>query len=384
MVQPILLALSMTSSLGLTYSIGGQLIHSQSIRSLPRIASSQSVAQLPTSQSDFAHTAKDFEHINSKIKGLDLQQEYQRRMASKMESLKHLFRIGTGPSSSHTMGPRRAAERFKKRFAGTTQVEVTLFGSLASTGKGHLTDVAVIKGLEPMKVNIIWEPDKELNNKHNGMRFVAMDGPHKGEKYECHSIGGGALLDATTKGGPAGTQENSVHEIYPYSNFTMILQWVQETGKQLWQYVEEYEPPQIWDYLRKVWTTMKEAVVRGLRSSEATLPGPLNTPRRAHSLYMKSRRLSDGFRKNPLVMAFAMAVSEENASGGVVVTAPTCGACGVLPACLYYMHTKEGYDETEILHALAVAGLLGNLIKANGSISGAEAGCQAEVCSSFS
>ncbi|KAH7826819.1 L-serine ammonia-lyase [Monocercomonoides exilis] len=361
------------------------MLRSYSIRTMPRVGSTQSFNQDPATptQTDFAHTAKDFEYISSKFKGKDLQAEYEKRMAAKMETLRHLFRIGTGPSSSHTMGPRRACGRFNKRFPDTHKVKVTLYGSLAATGRGHLTDVAIMEGLKGKEVTLCWEPEKDLEH-HNGLTFEALDGPRAGEKYTCYSIGGGALLDDSTKGGPPGTAMNSVHEIYPYSNFTMILHWVEETGKPLWQYVEEYEPPTIWDYLKKVWLTMKDAINRGLNSSTAVLPGPLNTPQRARSLYLKSRRLSEQYRRNTLVMAYAMAVSEENASGGVVVTAPTCGSCGVIPACLYYMQVKEGFDDAEIIRALAVAGLLGNLIKANGSISGAECGCQAEIGSASS
>ncbi|KAK2963248.1 L-serine ammonia-lyase [Blattamonas nauphoetae] len=337
-----------------------------------------SMANLSEDQAGFVHSEKDLAQAVPALKTLDLQMEYEKRMAAKMESLRHLFRIGQGPSSSHTMGPRRAAGRFLKNFPDCKTVRVTLFGSLASTGKGHLTDVAILEGLKGKEVEIVWEPDKELG-KHNGLRFEAMDGSKAGQKYECYSIGGGAILDESTQGGAPGTAANAVHEIYPYSNFTMILHWVEETHKPLWQYVDEYEDPKIWQYLKKVWHQMKTAVKTGLDSTQSVLPGSLNTPRRAQSLYLKSRRLHESNRRSTLLMAFAMAVSEENAGGGIVVTAPTCGACGVVPACLYYMQMKEGLTDEEVIRALAVAGLIGNLIKANGSISGAECGCQAEI-----
>lgn len=324
---------------------------------------------------EFVHTQKDLQRISTNISA-ELINEYEQRKVSRMESLKHLYRMGRGPSSSHTIGPRRACRRFVKKCSDCTTVEVTLFDSLALTGKGHLTDAAIIEELQPRKVTIVWQPEKKKKT-HNAMEFKALDGEHAGFVYECYSVGGGALLDASTK-------EVEKHQVYPYSNFTMIEMWSHETGRQLWQYVEDYEGPEIKVYLLKVWEQMKKAIEIGLNSSETVLPGVLQTPRRARMLYLKSRRLIESSKKNTLLTSYALAASEENACGGFVVTAPTCGASGVVPACLYYMYTLEGVNEDDIIRALEVAGVIGNLIKANGSISGAECGCQAEVGSACS
>ena len=234
-----------------------------------------------------------------------------------MESLKEIFRIGKGPSSSHTMGPQRAATIFAERHPEAARFEVTLYGSLAATGKGHMTDKAIIDVLKQVApVEITWEPDIFLPYHPNGMLFRAFNDSQE-------------LLDE-------------------------------------------------WDYLREVWKTMQAAVERGL-DSEGALPGPLNLARKAPNYYIKARGYKPSLQSRGMVYSYALAVSEENASGGTIVTAPTCGACGVVPAVLYHLSKGHEFSETKILHALATAGLFGNIVKYNASISGAEVGCQGEV-----
>lgn len=291
-----------------------------------------------------------------------------------MKSIRELYRIGVGPSSSHTMGPRHAAEEFLKTHKGAQGFEVTLYGSLAATGKGHMTDVAILEVLEStdMPVNIVWKPDVELPYHPNGMTIKSLDSigfPTDSQTY--YSVGGGAVVE---EGKPAGGSA----DIYTLDTMTEIMAYCQETGRSYWEYVEQCEGPGIWDYLREVWHVMRSAVERGLEH-EGRLPGPLNLPRKASQYYVRATGYLDNLRTRGLVFAYALAVSEENASGGLIVTAPTCGSSGVLPGVLYHIWKSRKLEETKILRALATAGLFGNIVKHNASISGAEAGCQAEV-----
>ncbi|KAA6392406.1 MAG: L-serine dehydratase [Streblomastix strix] len=335
--------------------------------------------ELKDAKVKFAHTTKDLSKIAGSLNEENVEDLYNKRMASQMLSLRQLFKIGTGPSSSHTMGPRFACQAFLKKFPDTKKAQVTLFGSLASTGKGHLTDVAILDELKNLQVELIWNPDEDLDNRVNGLRFKALDGQHSGDVYECFSVGGGRIVDRNES-----KEQNELQKIYPYSNLTMILKWTEVTGKSLYQYVTEYEGESIWEHLENVWKAMDSAVTRGLASSSTVLPGGLNTPRRAKQMYLKTKRLAENMKRSSLVSAYALAVSEENAGGGMVVTAPTCGACGVIPAVLRYMKDANGIEDQELLQGLAVAGLICNIIKANGSISGAECGCQAEIGSACS
>ncbi|GAA6528407.1 L-serine dehydratase [Segatella asaccharophila] len=292
-----------------------------------------------------------------------------------MESLRELYRIGKGPSSSHTMGPQKAAQIFLKRHPDAAGFEVTLYGSLAATGKGHMTDKVIEEVLSPVApVNIDWQPQKFLPFHPNGMEFVARDpGGNVLEDWTVYSIGGGALSEGKGVNDPFRTKD-----IYTMNSLTEIRDWCDRNGRSYWEYVQQCEDVGIWDYLRKVWLMMQDSVERGL-NHEGVLPGPLNLPRKAANYYIKASGYKPSLQSRGMVFAYALAVSEENASGGMIVTAPTCGACGVLPAVLYHCYKSHAFSEIRILHALATAGLIGNLVKKNASISGADVGCQGEV-----
>lgn len=289
-----------------------------------------------------------------------------------MKSLKELYKIGRGPSSSHTMGPYNAALIFAERHPDASRFEVTLYGSLAATGKGHLTDVAVVDGLSPKPVEIIWKPSEFKSFHPNGMAFVAVaeDGT-RSDEWLVFSVGGGALKEE-------GESSIDTPEIYSLNSMDEILQWCSDTGKSFWELVDECEGEGFWDYMQTVWDTMKDAVRRGLEN-EGVLPGPLHIPRKATSYYVRASGYTNSLKSRGLVYAYALAVSEENAAGGTIVTAPTCGASGVIPATLYYLQQTRGFSDRRILHALATGGLFGNVAKQNASISGAEVGCQGEV-----
>lgn len=290
-----------------------------------------------------------------------------------MKSIKELYRIGIGPSSSHTMGPRNAAILFLNKNLDSMKFQVTLYGSLAATGKGHMTDIAILEVLQPhAPVILIWKPDVFLPFHPNGMLFEAFD--DKGElmnEWTVFSVGGGALKEE-------GTSEKMSPDFYDMHTMTEIYSWCQHYGKNYWEYVEQCEGASIWDYLNEVWKAMKAAVERGLET-DGVLPGLLNLQRKSSSYYIKAMGYKESLRSRGLVFAYALAVSEENASGGVIVTAPTCGSCGVLPAVLYHLWKTRGFNDIRILRALATAGLIGNIVKHNASISGAEVGCQGEV-----
>ena len=290
-----------------------------------------------------------------------------------MKSLKELYRIGIGPSSSHTMGPRKAAEIFLAKHPEARAFEVTLYGSLAATGKGHMTDVAIIDTLEPhAPTQIIWQPHFFLPYHPNGMLFKSKDKNGKvTDEWTVYSVGGGALAEE-------GVSTTETPDIYEMSKMTEILGWCERTGRSYWEYVQLCEESDIWDYLHEVWKTMQEAVERGLEQ-EGALPGPLNLRRKAATYYIKANGYKDNLKSRGLVFSYALAVSEENASGGKIVTAPTCGSCGVVPAVLYHLKKSRDFSEMRMLRALATAGLVGNIVKHNATISGAEGGCQAEV-----
>ena len=292
-----------------------------------------------------------------------------------MKTLKELFKIGKGPSSSHTMGPQKAAKIFLENNRGASSFEVTLYGSLAATGKGHMTDIAIIEVLEPIApVRIIWKPDVFLPFHPNGMKFKSLTNDEKPiNEWTVYSIGGGALSE-----GKGDDDMFNSPEVYDMNSMTEIMKWCERTGRNYWEYVQLCEDSSLWDYLEVVWIKMKEAVERGLKR-EGRLPGPLNLPRKAPTYYVKASGYKQSLQTRGLVYAYALAVSEENASGGTIVTAPTCGACGVLPAVLYHISKSHEFTDKQILHALATAGLVGNIVKKNASISGADVGCQGEV-----
>lgn len=292
-----------------------------------------------------------------------------------MKTLKELFKIGKGPSSSHTMGPQKAAKIFLENNRGASSFEVTLYGSLAATGKGHMTDIAIIEVLEPVApIRIIWKPDVFLPFHPNGMKFRSLTNDEKPiNEWTVYSIGGGALSE-----GKGDDDMFNSPEVYDMNSMTEIMKWCERTGRNYWEYVQLCEDSSLWDYLEVVWIKMKEAVERGLKG-EGRLPGPLNLPRKAPTYYVKASGYKQSLQTRGLVYAYALAVSEENASGGTIVTAPTCGACGVLPAVLYHISKSHEFTDKQILHALATAGLVGNIVKKNASISGADVGCQGEV-----
>lgn len=292
-----------------------------------------------------------------------------------MESLREIFRIGKGPSSSHTMGPQRAAIIFAERHPEAARFEVTLYGSLAATGKGHMTDKAIIDVLKQIApVEIVWEPSVFLPYHPNGMLFRAYNNSQDLlDEWTVYSVGGGALSE-----GKATDDYFHKESVYDLHTLKDIQTWCEHHGRGYWEYVKHCEGDDLWDYLREVWKTMQAAVERGL-DSEGALPGPLNLARKAPNYYIKARGYKPSLQSRGMVYSYALAVSEENASSGTIVTAPTCGACGVVPAVLYHLSKGHDFSETKILHALATAGLFGNIVKYNASISGAEVGCQGEV-----
>ncbi len=291
-----------------------------------------------------------------------------------MHSLRELYRMGMGPSSSHTMGPHLACQIFRERHPRAAAFRVTLYGSLAATGKGHLTDRAIADALEPIPVKIEWHPEITLPQHPNGMMIETLDSRATvADRWTVFSTGGGTLHDETGRSIP-----ETSDTIYDFRDMTELLAWSEQTGQPLWQKVDDCEGESIWDFLRTVWQCMGDTIGRGLRN-ETALPGRLHLQRKASRVFRRSRSLGHEQARTSRVSAFALACSEENASGGRVITAPTCGACGVLPAVLYDLARTEQLDEFVILRALATAGLVGNIAKHNASISGAEVGCQGEV-----
>lgn len=291
-----------------------------------------------------------------------------------MRSLKELYRIGKGPSSSHTIGPERACRLFLSENPNADSFVVRLYGSLAKTGEGHGTD-SVIRSVLP---NVTIEFDMQTECSHpNTMQLNAYMGGVCTTNMLVYSVGGGAIK-------VVGREDTEGAEVYPLNTLSEIRAYCEERGMSLYEYVYACEGEGIKEYLFEVWSAMKAAVARGVQRS-GILPGGLDVERRAKILYDGAIN-NEGAeaRENRLVCAYAFAVSEENASGGTIVTAPTCGACGVLPAVLRYSQERRGYSDKDVVNALATAGLIGNLIKKNASISGAECGCQAEIGSACS
>ena len=291
-----------------------------------------------------------------------------------MKSLKSLYKIGRGPSSSHTMGPQKAARIFAQRHPDAASFNVTLYGSLAATGRGHLTDVAITDVLSQIApVNIEWRSDIFLPFHPNGMKFTSLDAGGKvTDEWTVYSIGGGDISEGENDllGGDA--------EVYELNTIADIVSWCRKYGKTYWEYALEHEESGFMDYLAEVWEAMRASVERGIEE-EGVLPGPLHLPRKAASYYIKASAYKASLQNRGMVYAYALAVSEENASGGTIVTAPTCGSSGVVPAVLYYQWKVREFSDKRILHSLATAGLFGNVVKHNASISGAEVGCQGEV-----
>lgn len=298
--------------------------------------------------------------------------------SKKMKSVKSIYKIGKGPSSSHTMGPFKATADYLENHPGTERLAVTLYGSLAATGKGHLTDRAIIEaaGNHNAEVEIEWNPKENLPIHPNGMTVGTANSD--GETHDIwtyYSIGGG---DITCVEHPLDAEDDG--EVYEMGTMKEILDWCNSNGKSFWEFVDEHERDTkgFWEYLELVWKTMQRAVERGI-DEEGALPGPLNIRRKAGSYYIKADGYGDVLRTRGLIFAYALAVSEENACGGTIVTAPTCGSCGVLPGALYHLKKVYGFSDQRIIRALATAGIVGNVVKHNASISGAEVGCQGEV-----
>lgn len=287
-----------------------------------------------------------------------------------MESICNIYKIGYGPSSSHTMGPQKAAQMFKDTNPNVKSFRVTLYGSLAATGKGHLTDVAITNTFSPAQVEIIWKPDIVLDFHTNGLKFEALDGKKVIKEWTTYSIGGGDLADEKTK--------LSHKSLYQETTMREILNKCIHTGKTFWEYVEDNEGKKIYEHITSVWHTMEDAIHRGLEA-EGLLPGGLALQRKASTYFVKSKGYQGSMKTRSLIYAYALATSEENADGGKIVTAPTCGSCGVLPSVLYHLRVNHGFSETKIIRALITAGLIGSIVKHNASISGAEVGCQGEV-----
>jgi len=288
-----------------------------------------------------------------------------------MESIKSIFRIGHGPSSSHTMGPKLAAELFKSKTPNAALYKVSLYGSLAATGKGHFTDKAITDSLLPVAVNFGWFPEIVLPFHTNGMKFEAFDADNNLIKdWLVYSVGGGKIADENS--------HMTEKHIYEHNTLGEILSLVERQGKTYWEYIQEREESDIWDYLNEVWKTMQQSVHDGL-DNDGVLPGELNLRRKAASYWVKAKSYKVSLQNRCLIMSYALAVSEQNASGAKVVTAPTCGSAGVLPAILFHLKNYHEFSDKNILQALATAGLFGNIIKVNASISGAEVGCQGEI-----
>lgn len=269
------------------------------------------------------------------------------------------------------MGPERAARIFASRNPKAPAYRVTLYGSLAATGKGHMTNVAILEVLEPIApTEIVWKPEVFLDFHPNGMKFEAINGDEVLDEWLVFSVGGGTIASSA--------EEISSKNIYPLTSIEQIIKWCDNEGRNFWEYVELYEGSEIWDYLRDIWDAMKRSIDRGL-DTEGVLPGGLGVRRKAVSYYIKSKGYNGSLHSRGQIYAYALAVSEENAASGEIVTAPTCGSCGVLPAVLYHLSVTKEFRETRILQALATAALFGNIAKHNASISGAEVGCQGEV-----
>ncbi|MBQ7346614.1 MAG: L-serine ammonia-lyase, iron-sulfur-dependent, subunit alpha [Clostridia bacterium] len=291
-----------------------------------------------------------------------------------MKSVRNIFKTGIGPSSSHTMGPVFAAKRFLETYPDVTCVRVILYGSLAKTGKGHGTDRAIVETLAPIKTEIEFNTDDTLVLEHpNTMDFIGYRATGEIAKLRVLSIGGGEIRVIGEETSETDTQ------CYGENSFTEIAKICKARNIRLSDYVFEHEDADFKEFLSRVWQTMSAAIREGLTHT-GTLPGGLGVERKAQRLF-NQRHIDESpqTRENRIVCAYAFAVSEQNADCGLIVTAPTCGSCGVVPAVLKYMQEKNAFSDDAVIRALAVAGLVGNLVATNASVSGAECGCQAEI-----
>ena len=290
-----------------------------------------------------------------------------------MKSVRSIYKIGVGPSSSHTMGPVFAAKRFLEKYPQVDRVKVILYGSLSKTGEGHGTDRAIVQALEPIESEIVFNHDDSLALMHpNTMEFLGYAAGEEIGRMTVLSVGGGEIR-------VPGEESASAVDLYEENSFTEIARICKERNIRISDYVFEHEDADFKDFLGEVWHTMQSAIREGLTHT-GILPGGLGVKRKAQRLF-NQRHIDESpqTRENRLVCAYAFAVSEQNADCGIIVTAPTCGSCGVLPAVLKYMQDKNSFSDNDVIRALAVAGLIGNLVATNASVSGAECGCQAEV-----
>ena len=293
-----------------------------------------------------------------------------------MKSIKDVFKIGKGPSSSHTMGPFKSVRHYVNHHTDARKIMVTLYGSLAATGKGHLTDWACEDAFRDGTVAITWKPKENLPMHPNGMKVgvIGTDG-EVSDEWTYYSIGGGDIVCIENP-----IEAEGGEEVYDLTTMKEIMDWCNANGKSYWEYVDEREGRNsgVWEHLENVWKVMRAAVERGI-DQEGSLPGPLNLRRKASSYFIRAEGYSDVLRTRGLIFAYALAVSEENASGGTIVTGPTCGSCGVLPSVLFHMQKFYNFSDQRIIRALATAGIFGTAVKYNASVSGAEVGCQGEV-----
>ena len=290
-----------------------------------------------------------------------------------MQSLQELYKIGNGPSSSHTMGPKRATEIFRNKNSEADKFKIVLYGSLALTGKGHLTDKIIRDTLQGYETEIIFDENTPCEVHPNTFDIAAYKNGIELQKWRVYSVGGGTFRIE-------GKEEVVFEEKYPQKNFEEIKEFCREKNIDLYEYVYMYEGNErISHFLDEIWHTMQNTIKRGLNTS-GNIPGKLKLTRKANEIYNRKYEFeNENMKQVRLLSSYAYATAEENASGGVIVTAPTCGACGVLPAVLYYMKEEKGISDDRIIRALAVAGVIGNVVKTNASISGAECGCQAEI-----
>lgn len=297
-----------------------------------------------------------------------------------MESLKEVFKIGRGPSSSHTMGPERAAQKFKNMYPNAYKYRVELYGSLAATGKGHMTDYIVKKTLSPKHTDILWNALYIHPYHTNYIKFVAIDeNDNDFAVSEFFSIGGGNLIEMVD----GKIQETPLKEPYELNKLKDIMNWCNDNKKELWEYVDYCEDKDIWEYLESIYDAMYRCVKHGIQK-DGLLPAKLKFQRKAKQMYEQSINAPLSLRLTKRMFSYALAASEENASGEEVVTAPTCGACGVIPGVLIAMVEEFDIDKKTAIKGLAVAGIIGSLIKKNATVSGAEGGCQAEIGSACS
>lgn len=289
-----------------------------------------------------------------------------------MQSLKELYKIGNGPSSSHTMGPKRAVEIFKNKNLDADKFKVVLYGSLALTGKGHLTDYIIKKTLSGYETEIIFDTKEECTVHPNTFEIFAIKDEEVKSKWRVYSVGGGTFQIE-------GKKVVSFEDVYKEKSFGEIKEYCIKNNCDLYDYVVSVEGDEIKDFLSEIWESMEQTIQKGL-AVDGMIPGKLKLDRRAKRLYeTKIENETESQKQHRLLSSYAYATNEENATGGIIVTAPTCGASGTLPAVLYYMKEKYNFSDESIIKALAVAGVIGNVVKTNASISGAECGCQAEV-----